>query len=231
MGIIKAIRDSFLRNWRYGLLGAVIGITMAVSQAFAATNITPAVVAKIVGLFVQPITTSYSYATQVQTPVLTAASSTTGGSLTVGTLYFEVAALTITGTSSPSNEIATTTVAGSSRIQLTWPAVPGATGYAVYFGTTTPGSENAYFMATSSANTFYTFTSTSSPTFYPVPVQGAGYYSQQGSGTTTLDTTGLIRSQSAATTTCTTALAGAMFYSTANSHLWLCTGGNWAVIK
>jgi hypothetical protein len=225
--------ETIKRLAKYGIVGLLLGA----SAALAASSITPGVFTKLVGLFVQPITTSYSYGTPVQQPVATAASSTAAaGSLTRGPLVIEVAALTLTGTSSPSNEIATSSQGTNSEIHLTWPPVPGATGYAVYIGTTTPGSEHSYFMATSTAgvpNTFYTLTSTSSPKYYAIPGQGAGYFSSLGSGTTTLDTTGLIRAQSSATTTCNASLNGTIFYSTTNSHLWLCTGAGpaWTVIK
>jgi hypothetical protein len=200
---------------------------------FAASSITPGVFTKLVGLFVQPVTTSNSYGTQVQAPNMAVASST--GSLTGGRLAVQVAALTLTGTSSPSSEIATTTSINEA-LQITWPTMPGATGYAVYIGTSTPGSEHSYFMATSTGgtlNTYYTLAATSSPTYYAIPAQGAGFFSSQGSGTTTLDTTGLIRAQSSATTTCSAPLNGSIFYSTANAHLWLCTGSGpaWTVIK
>jgi hypothetical protein len=231
MGIINRFKDAII------LGAAIVGILVG-STAFAASSITPGVFTKIVGLFVQPLTTSYSYGTQLQTPVVTAASSTNAaGSLTQGRLVVKVAALSLTGTSSPSNEIATSSQGTNSEIQLTWPQVPGATGYAIYIGTSTPGSEQSYLLATSTGgqvNNFYTLVSTSSPTYYAIPGQGAGYYTSANSASTSLDTTGLIRAQQAATTSaCATALNGAMFYNAANAHLWLCIGAGpaWTVIK
>lgn len=122
------ITKSFKKDWGAALFGAVLGVlTLAGATAFAASGITPGIFTKLVGLFVQPLTTSYSYSTQLQTPAVTAASSTTaGGSLTRGPLVVEVAALTLTGTSLPSNEIATSTQGTNSEIQ-----------YAIYIGTTT----------------------------------------------------------------------------------------------
>jgi hypothetical protein len=81
---------------------------------------------------------------------------------------------------------------------------------------------------------YYTLTSTSSPTFDIPPHINTGFYTQMGSGSTTISTQGDILMQSVATTTaCTTALNGSMFYNTANAHLWLCTGAGpaWTVIK
>lgn len=233
MGIIKRIYRSFRRNWRSAALGALFALSIMATQAFAASSITPGIFVKLVGLFVQPVTTSYSYGTPVQQPQAFAIASTSG-SLTPGPLLLQVAAVTRTGTSSPSAEVSTTTSA-SEGLNLSWAPVPGASGYAIYIGTSTPGSERSFFMASSTngvPNNFYTLTSTSSPTFYTVPGQGAGYYTSMGSGTTSIDTTGLIRAQSSATTTCTAALNGSVFYNPNNAHLWLCTGAgpSWTLI-
>jgi hypothetical protein len=93
-----------------------------------------------------------------------AASSTVGGSLSTGAnLFFKVASLNATGTSAPSTELSTTTAATNSQVNLTWIPVPGATGYAVYYSTTTAGLENAFQIAT--ATNAYDFTSTSSPAY------------------------------------------------------------------
>jgi hypothetical protein len=60
----------------------------------------------------------------------------------------------------PSLEYATTTSINE-NINVVWAPVPGATGYVIYFGTSTPGSEQAYFIATTT--TQYSLNSTSSP--------------------------------------------------------------------
>jgi hypothetical protein len=54
-----------------------------------------------------------------------------------------------------------------------------------------------------------------------------------GSGSSSIITSGFIQSTESATTSpCTTALNGATFYNTSNSHLWLCTGAGptWKLI-
>lgn len=192
----------------------------------------------LINNFISPNVTSQAYATQIQSPLLSTklASSTlpaTGGALTKGPLQVVIEALTATGTSSPSAEIATTSASTNSQLYLQWAPVANATGYAVWIGTSTPGSERSYFMATSTAgtvNTNYNLTSTSTPTYGVLGA--AGFLTTMGSASSSISTSGLIQSQQAATSTaCTTALQGSMFYNTSNAHLWLCQSGAWAVIK
>jgi hypothetical protein len=99
----------------------------------------------------------------------TAASSTTGGSLTVSNtpIYFQIVASNGSGTTTPSTELSTTTTTGSSQIIFNWTPVPGASAYGVFFSTTSPGAENAFFYATTTNQ--YDFTSTSSPIFATPP--------------------------------------------------------------
>ena len=223
---------------RYHLQGVALGLLIVfsfsgVASAFG-SSFSYATFQQLIGNYIVPFATSNGYATELQSPILTSLASTTG-SLSKGQLYFEVVATTQNGTSSPSAEIATTT-SKNENVNIYWTAVPGAQGYAVYFGTSTPGSEQAYFGATSTAgvpNTQYSFTSTSSPTFNVPAPSGAGYYALVGSATSTITTQGLIQATSNATTSCNASLNGAIFYNTANSHLWLCTGAGptWTVIK
>jgi hypothetical protein len=170
---------------------------------------------------------------QIQSPLISAASTT--GTLTGGPLYVEVVATSLTGTSSPSNEYATTTSANE-NLQLTWPTIPGATGYAVYVSTTTPGNEQGVLYATSTSgavNTYYSLTSTTS-VIYSIPSQsGSGYLTSIGSATSTIQAPIIAAVSSATTTNCSASINGAQFYNTANSHLWLCTGAGpgWTLIK
>ena len=117
---------------------------------------------------ITPISPAYTL-NQVVAPPLASGTATTSGSLAIGQLplYLSVVAITPGGTTTPSNEIATTTAKSlGEAIHLTIAPVPGAIGYALYFGTTTPLSENAYFATTT---TSMTLTSTSSPTAYGAP--------------------------------------------------------------
>ena len=212
--------DALILGIATGMLLGAFGFS---SIASAATSFTYQTFQKLIGgNNVVPVSPSYSYATQLQQPVASIASTT--GSLSGGPLVIKVVADTPFGTSSPSLEISTTT-SKTEALQITWPAVPGASGYAIYFGTSTPNSEKAYFVATSTngaVNTVYTLTSTSSPNYDLLPHISTGFYSQIGSASSSVATAGNILTQSAATTTpCTTALNGSIFYNTANAHLWL----------
>jgi hypothetical protein len=85
----------------------------------------------------------------VQSPLV---ASGTGGTLPAVTLLFYiVTALTAYGETTGSNEQSVTTPAGPATcsINVSWTAVPGATGYRVYRGQGAPGSENHYFSVTS----------------------------------------------------------------------------------
>lgn len=217
------------------LIVGILALAAFAPFAGAASSFTYSTFVTIVGTFVQPLVPQWSYGTQLQPATIAVASTTqSGASLSGGKLVIKVLALSATGTSTPSNEYATTTTAANALI-ISWATVPGATGYAVAFGTSTPGSEHAYFMATSTAgaaNTTYTLTSTSSPTYYAIPSSGSGFYASLGSGTSTMSTSGAVRLFSAATTTaCSEALDGTIFYNEANEHLWLCQSGAWAAIK
>jgi len=72
-----------------------------------------------------------------------------GGSLTAGTYFYVVTALTSGGESVGSAEVSTA-VAASGTAALAWTAVAGATGYRVYRGTAA-GAENKFF-TTATAN-------------------------------------------------------------------------------
>lgn len=167
--------------------------------------------------------------TQMTPPVITTASTT--GALTQGPLFLEVVATSTTGTSSPSAEYATTT-SNNEGITLTWPQVPGASGYLIYISTTTSGNEQGYFLSTTTSQ--FTLNSTTSPIVGTPLSLGAGFYAALGSGSSSLTTAGPIQASSNATTTnCTTSLDGAQFFNTSNAHLWLCTGAGptWTLLK
>jgi len=102
---------------------------------------------------------------------VTAATSTSGGTVASSTAFiFAVAALDGTGTTTLGTAASVTTDASTSpneEIQVTWTSVPGATGYAFFFATSSTATTfSQYFLATStngSPNTSYTFaTSTGS---------------------------------------------------------------------
>ncbi len=71
--------------------------------------------------------------------------SATGGVLAAGTYYYVVTALgSVSGETISSSEIAVTTTGSTSSIAISWSAVPGASGYRVYRGTTA-GGESLYY--------------------------------------------------------------------------------------
>jgi len=193
-----------------------------------------------------------------------AATSTSGGTVASSTPFtFAVAALDGTGTTTIGTTATVSTDASTSpneEIQVSWAAVPGATGYAVYFATSSTATTfSQYFYATStngSPNTSYTFaTSTGSITGSPgsdttafstkINPTGQSYLNGGGLtiggqtlvGTTTaassseLEVNGYLRAQlSATSTSCYAATAGAIFYNSANKHEWGCDGTNWTKI-
>jgi len=186
---------------------------------------------------------------QVSLPTAPGTGSITAG----GTLYFAVTALDGQGESVNGNVVGTTTV-GSSALQLTWPAVTGATGYRVYFSTSTPLALTQYFSATSTGsvpNAYYTMTSTTSPTYIPTGVPtsntaygvkfnstGASYLKGGFFGISTsspamaLDVaSGTMRAYSVSTTTCAAVNDGAIFYNATDKHLYVCESNTWQIIK
>lgn len=153
-------------------LGALIGSVLSPLAAFAARTAAPV----LTGLF-----PSTQLAVNLPTPVLSLPNARGAGSIGAGSsLYFSVTALDGVGESLPSSAIGTTSVQ-SSALQLTWPPVAGAYSYRVYFSTTTPQALTQYFTSTTTAtgvaNPYYTFTSTSSPTYAStgVPTSNTAY--------------------------------------------------------
>jgi hypothetical protein len=77
----------------------------------------------------------------INSPVISGAPSTTGGTLAAGTYYWVVTATTALGETTASNEITATTTGSTSSNVVSWTAVTGATGYKLYRGTAA-GVEN-----------------------------------------------------------------------------------------
>jgi hypothetical protein len=70
------------------------------------------------------------------------------GNLTSGTYYYKVTALNGTGETTPSQEVSVIVFNG--LVQLSWPALPGATSYRIYRGTISNGQSVYYTSPTSS---------------------------------------------------------------------------------
>lgn len=100
-------------------------------------------------------------------------SNTTGdGSFAAGTYYWKVTSLSALGETAGSNEI-TATMAVNGSITLSWPAVPGATGYNVYRGTAA-GAENQKIAANTTATTFKDTGATGTTASPPATDTGTG---------------------------------------------------------
>lgn len=92
------------------------------------------------------------FAIGVAAPVnLAAQGSLTGGSFSAGTYYWVVTGLNGAGETTGSNEVSVVLTGSTSSVTLAWAAMPGATSYRVYRGTSS-GSESHYQAA--STNSF-----------------------------------------------------------------------------
>lgn len=69
----------------------------------------------------------------LNSPTLTSAvGATTGGTITAGTYLYAITAINANGETTISNEVSVTTTGSTSTVTLSWPVVPGATGYKLY---------------------------------------------------------------------------------------------------
>lgn len=100
-------------------------------------------------------------AATIAAPVLTkGATNATGGTFASGTYFWEIAAnvgTTGAGETTPSNEITATLVNNGSQV-MSWVAVPGATSYSIYRGSSSTGEDTLVAIVT---GTSYTDTGTS----------------------------------------------------------------------
>lgn len=88
---------------------------------------------------------------------LTATASATGGSLATGTYFYVVTALNATGETLPSAEVSVPVTGPTGSVALASSAVPGATGYRVYRGTSS-GGQNVHYASDDTS-----FTDTGAP--------------------------------------------------------------------
>lgn len=175
------------------------------------------------------------------------------------TYYFAVSALDGNGTTTMSNIQSFTTDASTTQpkpedITITWANVAGATGYAVFFSTSTPTLDQ-YFLATTTGQYTFATSSASKTGSYSkddttafstlINPQGTSYINgNNGTATTTMASTsaleinGAFRVQEQSTSTnnatCYSGNFGQIFYNQANGHLWACistTTGMWTLIK
>ena len=183
--------------------------------------------------------------------------ATTTGTLASSTAFsVAVAAVDGTGTTTLSAAITQRTDPNGNANEgliVTWPAVPGATGYAVFVATgtvTTASSFSQYFAATTSGQydlstttgsltgsytksdiTAFAFKFNPSGTSYIDGGNGTATGTPLAASGTALEINGGFRNTEVGTTTsCDAQTAGVVFYNTSNAHEWGCNGTKWVII-
>ena len=119
----------------------------------------------------------YGFGIPLQSPIATAATLSTGGTLASSTLFrFMVDASDSFGSTTPSNEVSTTTLrtTRTGSIVVTWYTPVNAKAARVYFAVGPTGAYTRYFVATTTGQ--YTF-STSSSALVGTPVAQTTAYS------------------------------------------------------
>lgn len=194
----------------------------------------------------------------IAVPLISSVATSSYGSAASGlassTPYvFQIAAIDGTGTTTLVGSATITTDASTTQnspevLNVKWTPVNGATGYAVFFGTSTAIGTGLtqYFLATTSGQ--YTFsTSTGSlPGSYTrsettafselLNPGGADIFNDNinnGTSTAAASTTAVeingtaVITAGGTTTACEADTAGAIFFNQANSHEWGCNGSSW----
>lgn len=257
----------FIKNIGLGAGGLVVGVVIYLAGSVTGGTYSGAILEHLVDEITGSTTQTtvalnapnWSLGLPLSAPyastTITAATST-AGTLASSTPYtFAVAALGgLNGTTTLSDPmtattLASTTGAGPQVLNVYWAPVPGATGYVVFFATSsTATTYTQYFVATTTNQlTFATSSGAlagsntlSVGTAFAAKFNPAGLSyinGNNGTATTTvasssaLDLNGNVRAISNSTTTnCYAATAGAVFYNTANSHEWGCNGAAWQKI-
>lgn len=204
---------------------------------------------------------NWATGTQISQIVNVTASVATGGTLASSTAFsFAVAAIDVNGGTTTLSTPVSASVplySSTSSINVIWPSVRGAIGYAVFTATgtvSTAGGFSQYFYATSTNATTTKFTMTTTTgslagnftssdgtafsTFVdpqgPSFIEGNGFLSATSSPiatSTSLQLNGAIRAYSSATSTCAANNDGAIFYHSRDKHLYVCEVGTWQIIK
>ena len=261
-----------IKTLSIGIGGAVIGVAIyfGATGATTAPNYSSAILTHLVDIVNGKTTVTavvlnapnWSFAEPQFTPISSSIATSsykdaTSGLASSTTWFFGVAALDVSGTTTISDIKTITTDASTTQtkpevINYSWTPVIGASGYAVYFSTTTP-KLNQYFYATTTGQFMFststgslsgsntqTDTTAFSTWFNPIGPD----YVNGGNGTATTSpvasTTAFqvngaiaVISQSTTTPNCQQSNNGQMFYNVSNSHLWLCQGAGpaWTLIK
>ncbi len=199
---------------------------------------------------------NWSSGIPLATPVGISAATSTGGTMASSTpVYFAVAALDGTGTTTISNVLSATTDASSTVLaaegfNVSWSAVQGATGYAVYIGssasnltsyflaTSTNGTPNrTIYIASTTANALTGSNTLADTTAFSVKINplGTSFFNggKIGVGTSSplanLDVaSGTVRAIGASTSTCNSTNAGAIQFQSTSGHFYGClSSGTW----
>jgi hypothetical protein len=179
-------------------------------------------------------------------PVGVSVATTSGQTLASSTAFtVAIAALDGFGTTTISSAATITTDASTTEgVAVSWGAVPGATGYAVYVATGTVASFSQYFVTTTNAFTLGTTTGSKSGTntltdgtAFSVKINplGASFFNggRIGVGTSSplanIDiASGTVRAIGASTSTCNSTNAGAIQYQSTSGHFYGClSSGTW----
>jgi hypothetical protein len=255
-----------LRNTTIGIGGVAVTVAIYFSAIIGA-NYQGAILNHLADIVNGNTTTTvvatnapnWSIGLPITSPTISSiATSSVASGLASSTPYiFEVAALDGTGTTTLEGSQSMTSDSASSgqgaeALVIQWTPVNGATGYAIYFATSTTVASTGlgqYFLATTSSQ--YTFsTSTGSlagsytkadTTAFSEILNPAGTdifndnlntaTSSKAASTTAVQVNGtaVITAQST-TTACESDTAGAIFYNASNSHEWGCNGTAWTKI-
>lgn len=241
---------NFSASGSYGTAIKASGMTeLVLSNNLFNSNTKNTLIAEASTVIYQDRGESDTFAINLDVPTDGAAATSTGGSLTADTYYFKITTLDGTGGESlPSDEFSCTVgteLSGTStQCIITWTDVTGDNSTRVWMATTSDTYYGYYVATTSGAYYFATSTSLVSGTISTI---NTAYLTkiatssdswimsgQVGIGTTSpvteLDVAGLIRVTQTSTTTCSSAIQGAIFFNPGNSKFWGCNGTAWQAL-
>ena len=227
------------------------------AQQAALQSLVNAITGNTTAQIVNQTSPLWSFGLPLSTPIINTVSTSTGGTLASSTAFrFEVDATDGVGSTTPSAEVdsvATPYGTAVASVIVNWYQPTNAFATRIYFATSTGNATldastpfTQYFVATTSGQ--YTF-STSTGALTGSPVSQTTAYSSKinplgvsyllggglGVGTSTVQDNGIniasstIRATSVSTSTCSSANAGATFFSlqSNNNHFYGCNGSSW----
>lgn len=168
-----------MKKYAYAIVGAIIALiafapTVTVGQTAPLHSLVPLVQGINTYNNVTLNSPLWGFGINLPPTFITTVSTTTGGTLGTSTpkYYFQVQALDGVGTTTPSLEVASPTIASTSTaLVINWRAITGASNYQVLFGRTT-GGESKCLLA-GATTTLTVSTTTSATTCVPNIVNSA----------------------------------------------------------